>query len=72
MTMDDVLTWISVSNVKLWQRMQDNVTDDTKWNKARGAYDILEALRSHILMKTNPHNREDIKRFNEKNESEKS
>lgn len=66
MTINDVLQWIAQENIRFWQFMQDNVTDDNKWLKARGAYDVLERLRFHILMKTNPHNREDIKRENEK------
>jgi hypothetical protein len=31
-----------------------------------GALEIMEELRHHILFKTNPHNREDIKKYNEK------
>ena len=64
MTIDDVLTWIAKYNVETWQEMQRTVTDDSKWYKAKGAYDILEKLRHHILRKTNPHNREDIKKAN--------
>jgi hypothetical protein len=61
MTTDDVMVWISNEKVKLWQFMQANVTDDDKWLKSKGAYDCLDKLRLHILAKTNPHNREDLK-----------
>jgi hypothetical protein len=70
MTIDDVMSWISKKSVELWQSMQSNVTNDESWNKFKGSYDILEELRMHILMKTNPHNREDIKKYNEKMETQ--
>ena len=66
MHVDDILTWISRKNVELFQSMQDNVTNDEKWNQLKGAHDILDSLRHHILTVTNPHNREDIKKYNEK------
>lgn len=62
----DIVRWIANKRTEMWQTMQDNVTDDDKWNRARGAYDILEKLYLEILMITNPHNREDIKKHNEK------
>lgn len=66
MTADDILTWISFKNETLFALMQTHAADDEKWDRFKGAMDVLQELRLHILMKTNPHNREDIKRVNEK------
>lgn len=66
MTIDDVMKHISHLKIECWQGMQSNVTDDDKWNRYRGSYDILEKLAQYILLKTNPHNRSDIKKVNEK------
>lgn len=44
-----IADWIANKKVWLWQNMQDNVTNDEKWNKARGAYDVLGELQSYIL-----------------------
>jgi len=62
MNIDDVMRWISKKNTELFQRMQDNVPNDEIWYKSKGAYDILEVLRLHILTVTNPHNRNDLKK----------
>lgn len=35
--------------------------------KQMGRHELLDELRMFCLMKENPHNREDIKKFNEKN-----
>lgn len=71
MTIDDVMKHISHLKVRCWQAMQDNVTNDDKWHEYRGGYAILEEIAHYILLKTNPHNRSDIKKFNEKQEKKK-
>ncbi len=66
MTSDDVLEWIAKKNVEMAIDMLD--CSNEQWKRHKGACDALKELRHYILIKTNPHNREDIKRFNEKNE----
>ena len=66
MTIDDVLTWIAKKEIELFRARHDNIKNDEKWERYTGALDILGILRLHILEKTNPHNREDIKKFNER------
>jgi len=63
MKIDDVLKWISLQNVALFEYMNKSSTDvdNDDWMEARGAYRVLEKLRLHILAVTNPHNREDLK-----------
>lgn len=63
---DDLLSWIAKESRHHWQTMQDNVTNNDVWLKNRGAYDLLEKLRMHVLMQANRHNREDIRKFNER------
>ena len=70
MTIDDVLDWIAKESGDTAMRMIDitkKCDRNSEWDNANGAYEVLQKLRHHILMKTNPHNREDIKRYNEKN-----
>lgn len=67
MTLDDVLYWIASKNVQTFQNMQDTVTDDKQWDRNKGAYDVMKELEHYILIKTNPHNREDITKFNKRN-----
>lgn len=64
MTIDDVLEWIAIKNVEMSNEMLNNISNDENWNRLMGASNILCSLRFHILMKTNPHNREDIARAN--------
>lgn len=52
MRIKQILNWISNKNTKLWQGMQDNVTDDEKWYKLKGAYDVMDELQSYILDET--------------------
>lgn len=74
MTIDDVLEWIAKKQARNALRMI-NLTPFEKANDVMGQLiietDILNELRNYILMKTNPHNREDIKRYNEKENATK-
>lgn len=66
MKIDEILGWIATKQVIHLERLheQDFIIDDEKWNMMKGSYDVLEELMRFILMKTNPHNREDIKKAN--------
>lgn len=63
MKVDDISKWIANEKVRLFQKMQASVTNDEKWDRFKGAYEVLEALQLHILTQTNEHNREDIRKF---------
>jgi len=66
MTTDDVLDWIAKKTADV--ALELNNPSQMFLHEARlGALGVMEELKHHILMKTNPHNREDIKRVNEKN-----
>jgi hypothetical protein len=64
MTTDDVLEWIAIKTFEMHTHLT-NMTAFEKANEEREKIawklDILEELRLHILAKTNPHNREDLK-----------
>lgn len=65
MTTDEVLEWIAIRSANI----AFVFATDRAWNPVlNGQLTILEELRHHILMKTNPHNREDIRKVNERNE----
>lgn len=66
MTIDDVLEWIAQKNAEIFCDMHNNGRNDENWERKKAAFNILEKLRHHILMKTNPHNREDIRKVNER------
>jgi len=61
MTIDDILNWIAIKNVQTLDKMKIYTSNEI-WERSRGAHDVLEELRHYILIKTNPHNREDIKK----------
>jgi hypothetical protein len=69
MTIDDVLGWIEKRIAQIALNIGGQYMTWTDSIKAK--LQILEELRHHILMKTNPHNREDIKKFNKKFKDEK-
>ena len=64
----NVLDWIAKESVDLCRHISFHWMHDKYGNaeSMNGALTALEKLRLHILMKTNPHNREDIRKYNEK------
>ena len=71
MEIKDIQNYIAKRNCELWQSMQDNVANDEKWYKSKGAHDEIERLRLYILTMTNPHKRPDIEKVKQgiKNET---
>jgi hypothetical protein len=67
MTIDDVLNWIAKKSGE-YALMIPNSNDCLQ--EIIGGIVALESLRFHILMKTNPHNREDIRKYNERENNE--
>lgn len=61
MNIDDVLGWIAKKEAEIALTMSE--CSNEEWKRLKGVSDILGALRLHILIKTNPHNREDIERI---------
>lgn len=67
MSADDILKWIAIKSVDIGEILMKE-KDRSLRIDAIARKEILEELRRYILMKTNPHNREDIRRFNERND----
>lgn len=74
MTIDDVLDWIAGKNAEIAMELKDNLAPAACTLRNIDVYsqkfDLLEELRHLILMRTNPYNREDIKRANAKIDNE--
>lgn len=67
MTTDDVLEWIAIKSAEIAFKISKcEITPFSEKIEGHGMLNILQDLRFYILMKTNPHNREDIKRVNER------
>jgi hypothetical protein len=69
MTIDDVMNYIALRNVEIAISISKTIEYEIRL-QLYGEYIALKNLEHNILMKTNPHNREDIRKFNEKEKME--
>lgn len=64
MTIYDIISFIAKKQVEYFQKQQQEMSD-VDYQRLIGASMALNELRFYILMKTNPHKREDIRKANE-------
>jgi len=64
MTINEIKIWIAKKTIEIATPCMKEGIGLTP--KQQGALEILNELTDHILLTTNPHNREDIKKYNEK------
>jgi hypothetical protein len=69
MTIDDVLKYIALRNVEIAISMSKTIEYEIRL-RLYGEYTALKNLEHHIIMETNPHNREDIRKFIEEGKME--
>jgi len=66
MTVDDVLTWIAKAQADIFMQLQSCHGKGYVFHRLNGAGQILDELRKHILIFTNPHGRKDIEKLKAK------